>query len=147
VSPASGWTNQCSNCTDAAQFFSPDKTSDVQFGGNKAASSDASTELASFIQAISTGSKAIYSNFQTSGSVTASNLSSNAAGFTEFAYVQFEGTESDSQGTQQFYGIAAVYLNASAGFEVLSIFESISQAGFKANLAAVNTIDSSMLNS
>jgi hypothetical protein len=119
----------------------------VQYGGNKAGSSDASTELATFIKILSTGSNAPYSNFQTAGSVTASTLSSNPAGFTELAYVDFSGTQSTSQGTQQFYAIAAVFLNASAGFEVLSIYESVSTAGFSANLAAVNAMNNSMVGS
>jgi hypothetical protein len=147
VTPASGWTNQCSNCTDAVDLFSPDQTSDVFYAGQKAGSSDASTELSTLIQNISQGSNAAFTDFQTSGNVTAGNLNSNAGGFTEAAYVQFSGTQSNSQGTQQFVGIVGVFLNAPAGYETVEIFESISAAGAQANLADLNTMNASIVNS
>jgi hypothetical protein len=147
VTPANGWTNGCSSCSNAVDLDSPDQTSDVFYAGTSAGSSDASTELASFIQAISQGSNATFSNFQTVGNVNAGNLNANAGGFTEAAYVQFTGTQSTSQGTQAFVGIVGVFLNAPAGFEVVESMESVSATDLQNNLADLNAMNGSIIGS
>jgi hypothetical protein len=147
VTPASGWTNTCSNCTDGVELVSPDNSSEVLYAGASAASTDASTELTTFIDNISQGSSPVFSSFQTSGSVNAGNLNSNPGGFTEAAYVQFSATSSNSQGTQQYVGIAGVFLNASAGFEVVELFQAVSAAGANNNIADLNAMNSSIVGS
>jgi hypothetical protein len=147
VTPQSGWTDACNGCTNEVDLSSPDQTSDVLYAGVKAGSSDASTELATFIQAISQGDNALFSNFQTVGNVNAGNLDANAGGFTEAAYVQFSATRSDSQGTQQFVGVVGIFLDAPAGFEVVESMESSSTAALSSNLADLNAMNASIVQS
>jgi hypothetical protein len=147
VTPASGWTNQCSNCTDAAVFVSPDQTAEVLFGGQSPSSSNAKTDLNELVQAVTTGSNALFSVFQTSGKVTSQHPSSNPAGFTKDVYLQFQGTQSGGQGTTKVYGIMGVLLNTRSKTEVIQLIQATSIKSLNSNLNGINTMLNSIFES
>jgi len=119
VTPASGWTvdPECNPCNGwTLGIFSPDQISEVYFQGAKADSTDPATDLNDLVAQV-TSNSSNFTNVHT-GTPTITSLSSNPAGFTSFSYVVYEGTLSETQGTEEVYGVFEDLLDTPGSFSM-----------------------------